>query len=62
MAEVISREEAQKIADKCRSRSEGCPLCWEVESNEPNVCCAWCVKFNTQDCVNPPCELLIKEK
>ncbi len=62
---MIPREEAIKIARKCPSMDNRfgifcCLMCHEED--EPEVCCAYCTMYGTDECTDKnPCRKL-KEK
>ncbi|KKN21716.1 hypothetical protein LCGC14_0922560 [marine sediment metagenome] len=41
----VGRGQARRIAEKCEFIDDGCPICYYSGSNEPMVCCAYCVKL-----------------
>ena len=59
---MIPREEAVKIAQKCHYLDKRlgvfcCPMC--CEEDKPEVCCAYCTVYGTEECTDKnPCRFL----
>lgn len=56
----VSSEQAWLIAQSCKFKQKGCPVCFYYGAEEPSVCCAFCLKY--ENCRNWICPKLKVKK